>query len=84
MEGILSEVQQMNAVSEIGRQAMFAFQNIEWALTRPHVIYNLVPFKDGDKWCCLLGDDLQVGIAGFGDSPAEATKEFDKAWEESK
>jgi hypothetical protein len=25
--------------------------------------------KDGNQWCCLLGADLQVGIAGFGDTP---------------
>ena len=28
--------------------------------------------KDGDQWCCLLGDNLQDGIAGFGKSPADA------------
>ena len=27
---------------------------------------------DGDQWCALLGDDLQEGIAGFGDSPIES------------
>lgn len=34
------------------------------------------PFKDGDAWCYLLGQDLQRGIAGFGGSPADAKKEF--------
>lgn len=29
----------------------------------------VVPFKDGNKWCALYGEDLQVGIAGFGDTP---------------
>lgn len=24
--------------------------------------------KDGNQWCVLFGDDLQVGIAGFGSS----------------
>lgn len=28
--------------------------------------------KDGNKWCCLWGEDLQVGIAGFGDNPLDA------------
>lgn len=27
---------------------------------------------DGNKWCCLYGDNLQDGVAGFGDSPREA------------
>lgn len=28
--------------------------------------------KDGNEWCALFGDDLQVGIAGFGKSPHDA------------
>ena len=27
---------------------------------------------DGDTWCALIGENLQVGIAGFGDSPLNA------------
>ena len=37
-------------------------------------------FMDGDKWCVLYGDNLQEGVAGFGDSPAEAMAVFDTAW----
>ena len=29
----------------------------------------VVPFKDGNQWCALYGKDLQVGIAGFGNTP---------------
>ena len=36
-------------------------------------------FKDGDMWCALHGDDLQVGIAGFGPTPALALMAFDTA-----
>ena len=36
--------------------------------------------KDGDQWCCLYGDDLQVGIAGFGDTPYLAILDFNKQW----
>ena len=25
--------------------------------------------QDGNMWCCLLGDNLQVGIAGVGETP---------------
>ena len=31
---------------------------------------------DGDKWSVLYGDNLQEGICGFGESPAEATEAF--------
>lgn len=37
---------------------------------------------DGDKWCALLGENLQDGVAGFGSSPDEAYAAFDKAWTE--
>lgn len=33
-------------------------------------------YKDGDKWCCLYGDNLQDGIAGFGQTPANAAHNF--------
>ncbi|AUR85540.1 hypothetical protein NVP1076O_35 [Vibrio phage 1.076.O._10N.286.51.B7] len=33
-------------------------------------------FKDGNKWCCLVGDNIQEGVAGFGFTPAEAISEF--------
>ena len=35
---------------------------------------------DGNKWCALYGENLQDGVAGFGDSPEEAYRDFDKAW----
>lgn len=36
----------------------------------------LLPYKDGDRWCILVGEDLQSGIAGFGDSLNEALSDF--------
>lgn len=32
---------------------------------------------DGNQFCFLLGDDLQSGIAGFGDTPSAAMLDFD-------
>jgi hypothetical protein len=43
------------------------------------VILGLKPFKDGDHWCILYGENLHEGIAGFGKSPVEAMYDFDKA-----
>ena len=28
--------------------------------------------KDGDQWCALYGEDLQVGVAGFGETKVDA------------
>lgn len=33
---------------------------------------NIQVFKDGTAWCALVGPDLVVGVAAFGDSPAAA------------
>ena len=33
---------------------------------RPSFLRGVIPFQEGDKWCALLGENLQTGIAGFG------------------
>lgn len=45
------------------------------------VVLGLVPFRDGDQWCVLHGKDLQLGIAGFGDTPEAAMWAFDRAFQ---
>lgn len=46
-----------------------------------HVIYKPRVFKDGDKWCALLGLNIQEGVCGFGNTPEEACLAFDKEWD---
>lgn len=36
----------------------------------------LKPYKDGNKWCILAGDNIQEGICGFGDTVEEALYQF--------
>lgn len=52
-------------------------------MTRPCVLHRPKISRDGDQWCALLGDDLQIGVSGFGDSPEKAMLAFDKAWYEN-
>lgn len=33
---------------------------------------------DGDMWCVLWGKNLQDGVAGFGQSPIDAIRDFNK------
>ena len=45
--------------------------------TRELVLYILEKAKlskDGDKYCYLLGENLQEGLSGFGDTQDEAFK----------
>ena len=47
---------------------------------RPSVLFRPRIYKDGNSWCALYGDNLQSGIAGFGDTPEKACAAFDEAW----
>lgn len=48
---------------------------------RPSAIFRPGLSIDGNKWCALYGLNLQDGVAGFGDSPADAMSDFDSEWE---
>jgi hypothetical protein len=50
------------------------------AINQPSVLYRPKLFIDGNKWCALYGDNLQDGVAGFGDSPEKAMEDFNKNW----
>lgn len=55
---------------------------MEW--TRPSIMLRPTISLDGNKWCALYGDNLQDGVAGFGDTPEEAFRDFDKNWREQR
>ena len=48
---------------------------------RPSYLWKPKLSIDGNQWCALFGENLQDGVAGFGDSPAKAMLAFDRAWE---
>lgn len=50
---------------------------------RPFMLLQPRLFIDGNKWCALYGDNLQDGVAGFGDSPRAASYKFDEEWAKS-
>lgn len=70
----------MTDVSNDAYLARMAIVEAMGFLSAPHVRMRPRIFPDGNKWCCLYGSDLQVGVAGFGDTPEEACAAFDKAW----
>ena len=49
-------------------------------LLRPFRMVKTTISQDGNKWCVLYGENLQDGVAGFGDSPDLASRDFDRAW----
>lgn len=44
--------------------------------TSPNTLVSATLSQDGNQWCVLAGADLQVGIAGFGDTPVDAVRNF--------
>lgn len=56
------------------------FTSAAYELQRPSAIYRPGISIDGNQWCALYGDNLQDGVAGFGDSPDLAMRDFDKNW----
>ena len=54
------------------------FVNYEWR--RPSVLFKPTLTVDGNQFCALYGENLQEGIAGFGDTANDAMRDFDKQW----
>ncbi len=66
-----------NSISHYSQQC---FSAIAENSTEPSVLFRLTLSVDGNQWCALFGDDLQSGVAGFGDTPEKAMWDFDKKW----
>jgi len=78
------QLQIMDACCHAARMAQAAVHECaadaadEWK--RPSAVYRPRVYIDGNKWCALYGENIQDGVAGFGDSPAAAMADFDAAW----
>lgn len=73
-----------NAFDGASHHMVCIAETYRWAAeqqARPSAIYRPEIKIDGNKWMALYGENIQDGVAGFGDSPSEAMAEFDKAWD---
>lgn len=70
----------MNAYVYAAEGAGAAIKDAASQYTLPSVMFRPRLSIDGNEWCALYGDNLQDGVAGFGDSPADAMWDFDKNW----
>jgi hypothetical protein len=59
-------------------------QITEQARRAPHVLMRPAVFPDGNAWCALYGENIQEGVAGFGDTPQAAAADFDANWTRQK
>lgn len=56
------------------------FLNVAYEQQRPSVLFKPKIYIDGNVYYALYGENLQDGVAGFGESPAKAMLDFDKNW----
>jgi hypothetical protein len=83
MSGILDEVWQQHIASRVdvwSEMAKAAIDSAAAQYERPCVMFKPRLSVDGNQWCALYGENLQDGVAGFGDSPADAMWNFDRNW----
>lgn len=83
MSEILSTEYQSMAANAVAHAAAMTQETLRYAIgqyERPSVLFRPRLSIDGNQWCALYGDDLQSGVAGFGDSPELAMYDFDVAW----
>jgi len=83
MADILDQDWQQNIASSIAHSVLMAQATVQEVAARygdPSAIYRPRLSIDGNQWCALYGENLQDGVAGFGDSPAQAMADFDRNW----
>ena len=79
----MNEEYQHMAVNAIAHEAFMAgqvIQQVAYEYERPSILLRPKLFIDGDQWCALYGENIQDGIAGFGDTAAKAMRDFDTSF----
>ena len=61
-------------------QAFYMAEDVERERARPFMLLRPKMLVDGNQWCALYGENLQEGVAGFGETPAKAALQFDIEW----
>lgn len=79
-QAIRETAREMFDISWALQAANEAIRDIQNSMTRPSVLFRPQLSLDGDKWCALYGENLQDGVAGFGETPEKAMLDFDQQW----
>ena len=78
-EAVVSALHRVNLDIHV-RQASEAIQVAAAQHGRPSAVFRPSLGPDGDMWCALYGENLAVGVAGFGPTPEAAMAAFDQEW----
>lgn len=74
------EIELAGRLHEANLRVVHAAEAVEQERARPFVLLRPRLFPEGNQWCALYGDNTQEGVAGFGDTPAQASIQFDIEW----
>jgi hypothetical protein len=80
MTELLDREMQSVLINGVIHAASTAYAAMAQDAGMPHVLMRPAITLDGNRWCALYGEDLQSGVAGFGESPYAAMRDFDRAW----
>ena len=72
--------------ANLSHYVQMAFESVRMTAgeyERPSIMLRPSIAIDGNQWCVLYGENLQDGVAGFGDSPEKAMRAFDCEWHKS-
>jgi len=69
-----------NAICHAAEMTRETIKMTVYEYERPSTVHKPRLFIDGNQWCALFGENLQDGVAGFGDSPYLAMQDFDVNW----
>ena len=76
----LNDAADLADAKRLNTEMQRALRALGWQLSRPSAIRKPKVYKDGNAWCALEGEDIQIGVCGFGDTPDAACAAFDLAW----
>jgi len=77
---VLEAIRDCFDISYIKPQIKENFDITLYKYQRPSVLFRPKISIDGNQWLALYGDNIQDGVAGFGNSPSESMADFDKKW----
>ena len=77
----MTEVKSNQALESTSLQSIKKSLN-NYKLGISNIIYQISIAKDGNSWCALLGQDLQNGISGFGETVQQALRDLANKIEE--
>jgi hypothetical protein len=67
-------------ISHLVQLAMSSIQEAAGEHARPSAVYRPELTRDGNMFCAIYGPNLHEGVAGFGETPDLAMRNFDANW----